>query len=60
MVEHNYQIRQLADELQPPESGKRSIVVADNDNAKVVLFAFAAGSGLAEHVTPLSATIQIV
>lgn len=56
----NYSIRQLLDELQPPESGKNSIVVSDNDNTKVVLFAFAAGSGLAEHVAPLPAIIQII
>jgi quercetin dioxygenase-like cupin family protein len=56
----NYKIHQLLDELQPPESGKKSIVVTDYDNAKVVLFAFAAGAGLAEHVAPLPAIIQII
>jgi len=55
-----YHIRQLADELQPPESGKQSIVLTDDDNAKVVLFAFAAGDGLKEHVAPLPAIIQII
>lgn len=60
MPENNFQIRQLADELQPPESGKQSIVLTDDDNTKVVLFAFAAGDGLAEHVAPLPAIIQIV
>lgn len=55
-----YRIRQLADELQPPESGKQTIVLADDANAKVVLFAFAAGAGLAEHVAPLPAIIQII
>lgn len=55
-----YQIRQLADELQPPESGRQSIVLADNDNAKVVMFAFAAGDGLNEHVAPLPVIIQII
>ena len=56
----NYQIRQLADELQPPESGKQSIVLLDDANTKVVLFAFAAGGGLTEHVAPLPAIIQII
>lgn len=60
MTTENIIIRQLADELQPPESGKRSIVMADDANAKVVLFAFAAGEGLAEHVAPLPAIIQII
>ncbi len=56
----NCQIRQLAEELQPPESGKQSIVLLDDANTKVVLFAFAPGSGLTEHVAPLPAIIQII
>jgi len=60
MSHSEYQIRQLANELRPPESGKQSIVLADDDNAKVVLFAFAAGDGLKEHVAPLPAIIQII
>ena len=60
MTTSNYQIRQLANELSPPESGKQSVVLADDENAKVILFAFAAGSGLAEHVAPLPAIIQII
>jgi len=60
MTTKTFQIRHLADELQPPESGKQSIVLADDANAKVVLFAFAAGDGLAEHVAPLPAIIQII
>ena len=60
MAEQEFQLCQLADELQPPDSGKQSIVLADDDNAKFVLLAFAAGSGLAEHVAPLPANIQII
>jgi len=60
MTNDSFQIRQLADELQPPESGKQSVVLTDNDNTKVVLFAFAAGDGLKEHVAPLPAIIQII
>ena len=56
----NYQIRQLMDEIQLPESGKQSIVLLDDTNTKVVLFAFAAGSGLTEHVAPFPAIIQII
>lgn len=55
-----YQIRQLADELKPPESGKQSVALVDNANTKAVLFAFAAGDGLAKHVAPLPATIHII
>ena len=60
MTDHVFQIRELADELQPPESGKQSIVLLDDANTKVVLFAFAAGSGLTEHVAPFPAIIQII
>ncbi len=60
MTNDSFQIRQLAVELQPPESGKQSIVLTDDDNAKVVLFAFAAGDGLKEHVAPMPAIIQII
>ena len=59
-MENHFQIRQLADEIQLPESSKQSIVLTDDDNAKVVLFAFAAGDGLKEHVAPLPAIIQII
>ena len=60
MSEQTFQIRQLADEIYPPESGKQSTVLADDDTTKVILFAFAAGDGLAEHVAPLPAIIQII
>jgi len=60
MPDVRFQIRQLADELQPPETGKQSVVMADDDKVKVILFAFAAGAGLAEHIAPLPAIIQII
>ena len=60
LSQSEYQIRQLVDELQPPESGKQTIVLLDDANSKVVLFAFAAGGGLAEHVAPVPAMIQII
>ena len=60
MTQSECQIRQLADELQPPDSGKQSIVLLDDGNTKVVLFAFAAGSGLTELVAPFPAIIQII
>jgi quercetin dioxygenase-like cupin family protein len=55
-----YLIKQLADEITIPDSGKQNRVIADDAKSKVVLFAFAPGSGLAEHVAPLEATIQII
>ena len=60
MTTQVFQIRHLADELQPPESGQQSIVLLDDANTKVVLFAFAAGRGLTEHVAPFPAIIQII
>ena len=60
MTDRAFQIRQLTDEIQPPETGKQSAVLADDANAKIVLFAFATGSGLTEHVAPLPAIIQII
>ena len=55
-----YQIHQLVDELQPLESGKQTTLLADDANTKVVLFAFAAGDGLKEHIAPLPAIILII
>lgn len=60
MTDTNFQLYQLADDLQVPESGRQSIVLLDDANAKVVLFAFAAGHGLAEHIAPLPGIIQII
>lgn len=53
-------IKQLADELAIPEFGKQSIVLSDTSKTKVILFTFAADAGLAEHVAPFNATIQII
>jgi quercetin dioxygenase-like cupin family protein len=60
MTDQRFQIRQLIDEIQPPESGKQSIVILDDAKTKVVLFAFAAGSGMTEHIAPFLAIIQII
>ena len=60
MNESEYQIKQLSDELPIPESGKQSVVLTDNAKTKVILFSFAAGAGLTEHVAPFDATIQII
>lgn len=60
MTPTDFQLRQLAEDIQIPESGKQSVVLLDDANAKVVLFAFAAGHGLAEHFAPLPAIIQLI
>lgn len=60
MTDSDYLVKQLTEELATPASGKQSVVLIDNSKTKVILFAFAAGTGLAEHVAPFDATIQIV
>ena len=60
MNQSSYLIKQLTDELATPESGKQSVVLIDNSKTKVILFSFAPGAGLAEHVAPFDATIQII
>jgi quercetin dioxygenase-like cupin family protein len=56
----DYFIKQLTQELTTPDTGKQSVVLLDNSKIKAILFSFAAGSGLTEHVAPLDATIQII
>jgi quercetin dioxygenase-like cupin family protein len=52
-----YQLDQL---LPIPEFGKRNQLLLDDENHKIILFAFAAETGLAEHVAPLPAFIQVL
>lgn len=60
MNQADYQIKQLTDELPVPESGKKTVVLIENEKTKAILFTFAAGGGLAEHVAPFDAVIQII
>ena len=60
MNQSEYFVKQLTDEIASPESGKQIVVLTDNAKTKVILFSFAAGGGLAEHVAPFDATIQII
>ncbi len=60
MNQSAYLVKRLADELDAPETGKQSVVLNDNPKTKVILFSFATGSGLAEHMAPFDATIQII
>ena len=39
MSEISDQIRQLIDEFEPPETGKKSTVIVDDDRTKVIVFA---------------------
>lgn len=55
-----YLIKELADQVTTPDSGKQSVVLDDDPKTKVVLFSFAAGSGLKEHVAPFDTAIQLV
>lgn len=60
MNQSGYQIKKLADERQILDEGTQSVVLTDNAQTKVILFSIAAGRGLAEHVAPFHATIQII
>lgn len=60
MNQTEYQIKQLADELPVDTEGKKSVILTDSDKTKVILFSFAAGAGLAEHIAPFDITIQII
>lgn len=60
MNQTEYQIKQLADELPVDTEGKKSVILTDSDKTKVILFSFAAGAGLAEHICPFDITIQII
>lgn len=60
MNQSAYLVKRLADELDAPDTGKQSVVLNDNPKTKGILFSFATGSGLAEHVAPCDATIQII
>ncbi len=38
MIDSNYLVKQLAEEIATPESGKQSVVLIDNSKTKVILF----------------------
>lgn len=60
MTEPTYYVRHLTEQIEPPITGKQSMLLLDDADAKVMLFAFASGEGLSEHVAPSKATIQII
>lgn len=60
MKPFDYLVQQLIDEFAIPESGKQSVTLNDNPKTKVILFSFAAGGGLVEHVAPFDAMMQII
>lgn len=55
-----YALRTLPNELVIPADGKQSKLLSDDADAKVILFAFAAGASLPEHVAPLPVIIQVI
>lgn len=60
MNDTDYDLYQIADEIAPPESGKKSVVLGEGPQHKFMAFAFAEGEGLSEHVAPLPVTISVV
>lgn len=60
MASTSFQIHHLNQDLAPPESGKQSLILADDAGKKVVLIAFGTGGGLPEHIAPLPAVIMVI
>jgi hypothetical protein len=54
-----YQIKRLAGELEPRESGKQSVVLVSDPETKIVSFLIVAGRGLVEYVVRFDAAIHI-
>ena len=53
-------VRNLCEELEVPVTGQLSRTLQNDESAKIILFSFAAGHGLAAHRTPMPAIIQIL
>ena len=53
-------IPDIFDEIRLPEKGILSHTVHNDENVKIVLFAFMAGQELTAHTAPMPATIQVL
>ena len=60
MNDTDHDVYQISDEIAPPETGKKSVVLGEGSQHKLIAFAFAKGEGLAEHVAPLPVTISVI
>ena len=53
-------IQNLCEELAVPHTGHLNRTLQNDESAKIILFSFAAGDGLAQHRAPMPAVIQIL
>jgi len=61
MMSNGYSFTQsILSEIQVPQKGILSHTLYNDEQAKIVLFGFAAGEELTSHTAPMPATIQIL
>ena len=61
MLSNGYSLTpSILSEIQVPEKGILSHTLYNDEQAKIVLFGFAAGEELTSHTAPMPATIQIL
>jgi quercetin dioxygenase-like cupin family protein len=61
MLSNGYSFTQsILSEIQVPQKGILSHTLYNDEQAKIVLFGFAAGEELTSHTAPMPATIQIL
>ena len=53
-------VKDLREHAKPPENGILSQTLQNDDRAKVILFAFAAGQELSAHTAPFPATLTFL
>jgi quercetin dioxygenase-like cupin family protein len=50
----------VGDEVQPPENGRVSRTIFDDDHVKVVLIGMAAGNAFSTHAAPMAASLYFL
>ena len=53
-------VQNLCEELEVPVTGHLNRTLQNDESAKIILFSFATGDGLAQHRAPMPAIIQIL
>ena len=53
-------VKNLCEELEAPATGHLNRTLQNDESAKIILFSFAAGDGLAQHRAPMPGIIQIL
>ena len=60
MMNGYHLFKDLMDHIEEPSDGVRSLTLYDENDAKVILIAFARGSRFSEHTTPDSVQIHVL